>query len=178
MIIRKTHYLLIFLLIASCGSGLGKKDEKAKDQNEIFEKKRIEPNVFKKLEEEGGGVLDGLRQKNKSTTFEFSTSNPLWRATLSTLDFMPLANVSYSGGTIITDWYSSNNSKESVKLTVQFLSDELKSSSIRVLAHKRICENEMNCKVVSITDEFPNKIKENILSKAIELNIKAQTNKK
>ena len=43
------------------------------------------------------------------TTYEFSTSNPMWRASLEVLDFIPLSTVDYSGGMIITDWYSEDS---------------------------------------------------------------------
>ena len=45
----------------------------------------------------------------KKTTFEFSTSNPMWRATFDVIDFMPFVTVDYAGGMIITDWYTDSN---------------------------------------------------------------------
>ena len=70
--------------------------------------------------EEGRGVnIGGIL--NRSTTYEFSTSNPLWRASLEILDFMPLSTVDYSGGMIVTDWYSENNNdKEAIKILSVF----------------------------------------------------------
>ena len=55
--------------------------------------------------EQGRGISIGSLG-NKKTTYEFSSSNPMWRASLETLDFIPLTTVDYSGGMIITDWYS------------------------------------------------------------------------
>ena len=58
---------------------------------------------------------------NKSTNYEFSTSNPLWRATFDVIDFMPLVTVDYSGGMIITDWYTdSNTTNDSLNLQLGF----------------------------------------------------------
>ena len=63
--------------------------------------KRVKKNI-----EEGRGFKLIGGDKNKGGTFDFASSNELWRATLDTIDFMPLASANYSGGIIITDWYS------------------------------------------------------------------------
>ena len=82
--------------------------------------------VQKNMEEGRGFRL--LKKKNSSGTFEFANSNPLWRASLDTIDFMPLLSVDYGGGLIITDWYnSSQENNESIKLTIKFLSNEIKT---------------------------------------------------
>ena len=89
--------------------------------------------------EQGRGIsLKDVAGGRKSTTYEFSTSNPLWRASLETIDFMPLATVDYSGGMIISDWYSDDD-KESVKITLRFLANEVRSNSIKVIVHKKKC---------------------------------------
>ena len=88
--------------------------------------------------EEGKGVsIGGLVNRRGSTNYEFSTSNPMWRASLEILDFLPLATVDYSGGMIITDWYSESNSDESIKITVRFLSNEIRSDNLRIIVHKK-----------------------------------------
>ena len=65
----------------------------------------------KNLEEGKGVSLGGLLGKNRGGSFEFSSSNPMWKATLETLDFLPMSTVDYSGGIIITDWYTDNQYK-------------------------------------------------------------------
>ena len=69
----------------------------------------------------------------------------MWRATLETLDFLPLTTVDYSGGTVITDWYSENNSNESIKITVRFLSNEIRSDNLKIIVHKKKCSAPSNC---------------------------------
>ena len=97
---------------------------------------------------EGRGISLGNIGGNKKTTYEFSTSNPMWRASLESLDFIPLSTVDYSGGMIITDWYSEGGSgDESVKITVRFLSNEIKSESLRIIIHKKNCNNSGNCNI-------------------------------
>ena len=93
--------------------------------------------------------LKGIINRGK-TNYEFSTSNPMWRASLETLDFLPLNTVDYSGGIIITDWYSENrSSKESIKITVRFLSNEVRSDSLKIVVHKKICDKliKLCCKL-------------------------------
>ena len=92
--------------------------------------------------EEGRGVSVGSITKGigKGTTYEFSSSNPMWRASLETLDFLPLTTVDYSGGVIITDWYSdSNSAKESIKISLRFLSNDVRSESLKVIVHQKTC---------------------------------------
>ena len=119
-----------------------------------------------------GGVFGSIGQNKSGNNFEFASSNVLWRATLKSLDFLPLISADYSGGILIYDWYSqNNNSKEQVKISVQFLSNELKSDSVKVLAHKRICENSDKCSNSTIDQNFAASIKENIISNARNLKI-------
>ena len=91
-----------------------------------------------------GGIIGGMR----GTNYEFSTSNPMWRASLETLDFLPLTTVDYSGGVIISDWYSEpSNNKESLKITIRFLSNEIRSDSIKIIVHKKTCSVDSICDV-------------------------------
>ena len=78
--------------------------------------------VKKNLEEGRGFRLDKAFGNNSNGgNFEFASSNELWRASLDVIDFMPLSSVNYSGGIIITDWYSENNSQnESIKISIRF----------------------------------------------------------
>ena len=140
------------------------------------EKVLIDPDTRKKSREfadKGGGILGDLGiSGNKNTTFEFSTSNVLWRATLKTLDFLPLVNADYSGGVIIYDWYSqTNNPKEQIKISIQFLNNELRSDSVKIIAHKKICDTSDRCSNSTMDQNFANSIKENILASARALKI-------
>jgi len=96
----------------------------------------------------------------------------MWRATLKSLEFLPLLNADYAGGVIIYDWYSeSQNPQEQVKISIQFLSNELRSDSIKITAHKRICDNINRCINSAIDKKFNDDIKENIISTARSLRI-------
>ena len=103
-----------------------------------------------------------------SGKFDFASSNPLWRASLDVLDFMPLTSVNYSGGIIITDWYSdANKPNESIKITIRFLSNEIRSDSLNVKIFSRNCLNSLiNCKIVETDKVLVKEINKQILKKA------------
>ena len=91
----------------------------------------------------------------------------MWRATLETLDFLPLTTVDYSGGIVITDWYSEENSKDSIKITVRFLSNEIRSNSIKVIVHKKNCKVSSNCSTtISSNGQIQDELLSTILKKA------------
>ncbi len=135
----------------------------------------------KNIEEGRGASIGGLtRGIGRGTTYQFSSSNPMWRASLETLDFLPLTTVDYSGGVIITDWYSDNNSsKESIKISLRFLSNDIRSESLKVIVHQKICSANLNCRVVLLSNT---KIKEElhttILRKAALLEKESKNKKK
>jgi hypothetical protein len=118
-----------------------------------------------------GGLFGDIGKNNSGTNFEFSTSNVLWRATLKSLDFLPLVNADYSGGIIIYDWYSSKGDNQSIKISVRFLSNELKSSSVVVAGHKKICDDLGKCSIEKLGNKFTDEIKESVISAAREIKI-------
>ena len=140
------------------------------------EKIIIEPDPVKKARDaaaRGGGLFGEIGgQKSSGQTLNFGTSNVLWRATLKSLEFLPLISSDYSGGILIYDWYSqSNNPKEQIKISVQFLNNELRSDSIKVTAHKRICENVDKCSNLVVEQKFIDTVKDNIITVARSLKI-------
>ena len=115
---------------------------------------------------EGKGISLGNLGKSK-TSYEFSTSNPMWRASLEILDFLPLLTVDYSGGMIITDWYNdTDNSKDSIKITVRFLSNEIQTNSLKIIVHRRSCESANNCRINKIDSKIEGELTRSILAKA------------
>ena len=157
--------LLIFTLVLtnSCGVPDFAKPSKVSRDTPIGAKERARKNI-----EEGRGVsLKGLVSGSKSTNYEFSTSNPLWRASLEIIDFMPLSTVDYSGGIIITDWYSDGqNFDESIKITVRFLSNEVRSDSVKIIVHNKKCKTNQTCAVNEIDSNIKFELQSSILRKA------------
>lgn len=152
-------YLIVTLFISGCGN----KGKKLDPNRPLSAEEKRKRNI-----KEGGGVsLKGIIGGVGGTNYEFSTSNPMWRATLETLDFLPLTTVDYSGGIVITDWYSEENSKDSIKITVRFLSNEIRSNSIKVIVHKKNCKVSSNCSTtISSNGQIQDELLSTILKKA------------
>ena len=108
----------------------------------------------------------GMLEKKGSGSFEFASSNVMWRATLDLLDFTPLSNVDYSGGIIITDWFSESSDQDPIKITVRFLSNEIRADGLKIIIHKKICKKINDCKIVKIDSTLGQEIKLAILKKA------------
>lgn len=165
--------LTILLALTACG-GYEKVDQRTRPDG-------AQAKARKNIEEGRGASIGGLtRGIGRGTTYQFSSSNPMWRASLETLDFLPLTTVDYSGGVIITDWYSDNNSsKESIKISLRFLSNDIRSESLKVIVHQKICSANLNCRVVLLSNT---KIKEElhttILRKAALLEKESKNKKK
>jgi len=133
--------------------------------------RKVSPNVnerVKKNLEEGRGItLGGLVGGKGGSNYQFASSNPMWRATLEILDFLPLANVDYSGGIITTDWYNEGTaSDESIKITIRFLTNEIRADGIKVIVHKKKCNQQQKCTVKKVTSALENELQVAILKKA------------
>ena len=151
-------FFMVFLI--SCAVPEALKPKKVDSSVPVNADERARKNI-----EEGRGISLKGAMKGRSTTYDFSTSNPLWRASLDTLDFLVLSNVDYAGGLIISDWYSENNQKESIKITLRFLSNEIRADAINVIIHKRDCVNQ-NCTVKKLKTDLEIEIKDKILQRA------------
>ena len=124
--------------------------------------------VKKNLEEGKGMSIGKMMGGSKGTNYQFASSNPMWRATLEILDFLPLANVDYSGGIITTDWYNEGTSlDESIKITVRFLTNEIRSDGLRIIVHKKRCNVQQQCSVKKISSTLEQELQVAILKKAI-----------
>jgi len=162
MLIKKITKILIFIcilpfLLNSCANR-GDARKSPPDP-----KLRVKRNI-----EEGRGfrLMDGLN-KTRSTNYEFATSNELWRASLDAIDFMPLSSVNYSGGIIISDWYSNDENKnESVKISIRFLTNEIRSDALDVKVFKKICKINNGCKITESSEELIKELKRKILKTA------------
>ena len=136
--------------------------------------RKVSPNVnerVKKNLEEGKGfsIAKTMRAgRGGGTTYQFASSNPMWRATLEILDFLPFANVDYSGGIITTDWYNEGTSSdESIKITVRFLTNEIRSDGLKIIVHKKRCTIQQKCTVKKISSALEHELRVAILKKAV-----------
>ena len=122
----------------------------------------------KNIREGRGFRVMGMLDKKNSGDFSFASSNEMWRATLELLDFTPLSNVDYSGGIIITDWFSESSDQDPIKITVRFLSTEVRADGLKVIIYKKICKknDKNNCKTIKDSTTLGQEIKLAILKKA------------
>ena len=156
-----TCFLVIFSL-TSCGKDFFKPGDARK--NPPDPKLRVKKNL-----EEGKGfrLNDAIKGSGRGTNFEFASSNELWRASLDVLDFMPLTSANYSGGIIITDWYSDGkNQGESIKISIRFLTNEIRSDSLDVKVFIKKCKSLENCLVTETKGVLISELKKKILYQA------------
>ena len=157
----KTIFIMIlsFIFLISCSGKLPGADARKYDPDP---KKRVAKNL-----EEGRGFKLMGGDKNNGGVFEFASSNELWRASLDIIDFMPLASVNYSGGIIITDWYSTEQtSNESIKISIRFLSNEVRADALDIKVFNKKCIELTNCVISEKTGNIAPELKVKILKTA------------
>ena len=130
---------LTLAMLTSCGGAFKPKKVNTRETS-IKGSERSRKNI-----EEGGGVSLKNVLNRRGGSFEFSTSNPMWRATLEILDFLPLSTVDYSGGMIVSDWYTDESSNDSIKISIRFLSNEIRTNSLKIIIHKKKCSENQVC---------------------------------
>ena len=167
---KKLTLLLITTAFILTSCGIYKRSD-VKD-NPVNVKERVKKNI-----EEGRGIRFG-KKGVQGGTFDFASSNELWRASIDILDFVPFTNASYSGGILITDWFSGNSKVESekrqLKITVRFLTNEIRSDALGITIHEKKCKlNTINdCSTNKISSNLENEIKLAILKRATILKSK------
>ena len=155
--------IILFLLLFSLNScGLYKKTDIK--TNPINDADKRAKNL-----QEGKGIKI-LNSKKKSGVFDFASSNEMWRASIEILNFTPLVSADYGGGILISDWYSDQeSSQESYKITVVFLSNEIRADGLVVRVHKKICNANYSCKIIEQKTKLNTEIKSAILRRASEI---------
>ena len=150
-------YFLIILQLASCGI------YRPTDAREF--PPEPEKRVQKNLDEGRGFRL--FKDDNRGGVFDFASSNELWRASLDTLDFMPLISADYGGGILITDWYNENNNyRDYIKISIRFLTNEIRSDSLKIKVYTKNCKNSGECTINLDNPEIRQKLVSTILTKA------------
>ena len=161
-----THYLKVLfililsgLLLSGCNGKLGGDARKFPDDPKL--------RVQKNLEEGRGFRVNDAFKSTRGGVFEFASSNELWRASLDIIDFMPLTSVNYSGGIIITDWYSTDqSSNESIKISIRFLSNEVRADALDIKVFNKKCLTQTNCVISEKSGNITIELKQKILKTA------------
>ena len=151
-------FSIIILTFNSCAKLPGADARKYPPDPKLRVKKNLEEGRGFRLMDKVGG--------SGGTTYEFASSNPMWRASLDTIDFMPLSSVNYSGGIIITDWYSTNNSDDSIKVSIRFLTNEVRSDALDIKIFNRNCKTPSSCVISEKSGDLIPQLKSKILKTA------------
>jgi hypothetical protein len=134
------------------------------DRETIFGKGGL-TNIFSEKESSGGGGI--------------GVNSFLWRSTLDTISFMPIASADPFGGVIITDWYAPPQTPaERFKLNIFITSKALRADGVKVTSFKQTKDNKGNWVDSAADEQVSQKIEETILTKARELNIAERAQKK
>ena len=153
---------LISFLLVSCGPLKPKKVDLRKIPGDPKDKRQ------RNIREGRGFRAQGLLERKGGGNFQFASSNEMWRASLELLEFTPLSNVDYSGGIIISDWFSEDSDQDPLKITIRFLSNEIRADGLKVIIYKKVCKKHEkdNCKVIKDNTTLGQEIKLAILQKA------------
>ena len=172
-LIKRFFLLSLILIFLSSCEALKYRPVSAKDYPPD-PKERVRKNI-----EEGRGIRLFGGDEKKGGTFDFASSNPLWRASLDTINFLPLISANYSGGIIISDWYSGNNENEAIKITIRFLTNEIRADALDIKVFQKRCGVQSNCAITENDGEIVKDLKKNILRKAAiyEKELKANNKK-
>ena len=164
---RNFSLLSVFLIFSLTLSGCGGNFFRGADARKVSPDPR--ERVKKNLEEgRGFRINDAIKKGARGGgNFEFASSNELWRASLDIIEFMPLTSANYSGGIIITDWYTNNtNPNETIKITIRFLSNEIRSDAIDINVFYKKCDAEFKCVVQKNNENIESELRREILKKA------------
>ena len=159
-------FIVIPIILSSCKGADGKFKLPGGDarKNPADPAKRVEQNL---KEGKGFQLNEAFGRGAKGGVFDFASSNELWRASLDVIDFMPLSSVNYSGGIIVTDWYSSDqSSRESIKISIRFLTNEIRTDSLSIKVFNKICNDLVNCKITESDGVIGKELKRKILKTA------------
>ena len=153
-------FLILLFSLNSCG---------------IYKKTDVKTNPINDADKRAKNLAEGkgiqlTNSKKNSGVFDFASSNEMWRASIEILDFTPLVSADYGGGILISDWYSNQDSSlESYKITVVFLSNEIRADGLNVKVHKKTCNANYSCKIIEQKTKLNTEIKSAILRRASEI---------
>lgn len=121
----------------------------------------------------GDGVsFFGGDEKESSSGSPIGVNSFLWRATLDTLSFMPLATTDPFGGVVITDWYEDPSAKgERFKVNALILDKTLRSDGVRISLFKQLKDDKNMWKDAEVDGTLARKLEDTILTRARQLRV-------
>jgi hypothetical protein len=157
--------LLALALLAGCGG-----------KQEFFDPAVERPRVAKQIGyasgESGWNIIGGDNKKADDGGAGIGVNSFLWRASLDTLAFMPLASADPFGGVIITDWYATPaQPNDRFKVTVYILDRQLRADGLRASVFRQTRDNAGNWADVPADPRTGVDMENAILTRAREMRI-------
>jgi len=130
------------------------------------------PAVFSSQSNDGGGINPFRRRGKAADAATIGVNGYLWRATLDTLAFMPLASADPYGGVVITDWYSAPETPgERFKVTVYILDTRLRADGLNVTVFKQTANGAGGWTDAAASAQTDTDIENAILTRARQLRL-------
>ncbi len=125
--------------------------------------------------DEGLVLLGGSRKDDTGGGGSIGVNSFLWRATLDTLSFMPLASADPFGGVIITDWYEDPKTPgERFKVNALILDKTLRADGIKITVFKQAAEKgKAGWRDQRVDDTLARSLEDSILTRARQLKVAA-----
>jgi len=173
MFAKYTVISAIVLTLGACDSIDVKSPDTFKRPNDKWQNYQNGESVFG----EGGLTFGGEDKKQQGQGGTGIGVNAyLWRATLDTVSFMPLASADPFGGVILTDWHSASNApNERFKLNIYILDQALRADAIRVAAFRQLKNASNEWQAVEMDPKAVTDIENAILTKARQLRSESMT---
>jgi hypothetical protein len=132
---------------------------KYKDNGSIFGEGGLSLNLLGKSREEGGGTGIGV-------------NSYLWRASLDTLSFMPLASADPFGGVIITDWYSPPDQQDArFKVNIFILDRQLRADGLRAKVFRQEKQGDGRWADAQVENQTDTDLENTILTRARQMRL-------
>lgn len=160
----------ILLLLPACGVDFGSSDGERVRAPKDNRYERIESRG-RLTGEDGWTILGGEKDDESGGSGKIGVNSFLWRATLDTLSFMPIASADPFGGVILTDWYEDPQTPgERYKVNALILDKKLRADGVKLsLFKQKIGKN--GWRDVAVDKTLARQLEDTILTRARELRI-------
>lgn len=164
---RLLPVLTLILMLGACASE-SVTVEKTYPSDKDFNRAAKTGSIFG---DSGLGLFGGKKKQEAGTGIGVNAY--LWRASLDTVSFMPIASADPFGGTILTDWHSPGGVKdERFKANIVILDRQLRADSVRVSLFRQV--RDARTGAWADADVPPNarrQLEDTILTRARELKV-------
>lgn len=167
---RITAGLVTALLLGGCGLDFASSGDNAPRPDQLEKARQDTGSIFGETL-----VLGGTDRDTGGSGVGVAVNSYLWRASLDTISFFPMAQVDAFGGVIITEWYALPESpNERYKANIYILGRQLRSDGVRVSMFKQLRGADGSWRDVPVPDVTAAKLENAILTRARQMRIATQ----